>query len=86
MGLLVEGKWKNEWYDTKSTGGKFERKAPSFRNWITKDGSATTVDGPGGCTRSHYYALTGKGRGTTPSSGYRAASGPKQDDYQHTRT
>ncbi len=40
MGLLVEGKWKNEWYDTTSTGGRFERKAPSFRNWVTKDGSA----------------------------------------------
>ncbi|WP_320824245.1 glutathione S-transferase family protein [Reinekea sp.] len=39
MGLLVDGKWKNEWYDTKSTGGRFERKAPSFRNWITPDGS-----------------------------------------------
>lgn len=44
MGLLVNGKWKNEWYDTESTGGRFERKAPSFRNWITKDGSA----GPSG--------------------------------------
>ncbi|MFT5755547.1 MAG: putative glutathione S-transferase [Alteromonadaceae bacterium] len=44
MGLLVDGKWQNEWYDTKSTGGRFERKAPSFRNWITKDGSA----GPSG--------------------------------------
>lgn len=44
MGLLVAGKWQNEWYDTKSTGGRFERKAPSFRNWITKDGSA----GPSG--------------------------------------
>lgn len=40
MGLLVEGQWKNEWYDTKSSGGRFERKAPSFRNWVTKDGSA----------------------------------------------
>ena len=44
MGLLVEGKWQNEWYETKSTGGRFERKAPSFRNWVTKDGSA----GPSG--------------------------------------
>jgi putative glutathione S-transferase len=44
MGLLVEGKWQNEWYDTKSSGGRFERKAPSFRNWITPDGSA----GPSG--------------------------------------
>ncbi|WP_318478279.1 glutathione S-transferase family protein [Photobacterium leiognathi] len=40
MGLLVDGKWHTDWYDTKSTDGKFERKASSFRNWITKDGSA----------------------------------------------
>ncbi len=40
MGLLVEGKWQNEWYDTESSGGRFERKEPSFRNWVTKDGSA----------------------------------------------
>ena len=44
MGLLVDGKWQNQWYDTKSSGGRFERKAPSFRNWITADGSA----GPSG--------------------------------------
>ena len=44
MGLLVDGVWHDTWYDTKSTGGKFERKASSFRNWITKDGSA----GPSG--------------------------------------
>ena len=39
MGLLVNGKWHTDWYDTKSTGGKFKRKASSFRNWITQDGS-----------------------------------------------
>ena len=44
MGLLVDGKWYTDWYETKSTGGRFERKAPSFRNWITADGSA----GPSG--------------------------------------
>ena len=44
MGLLVAGKWQNEWYDTESSDGRFERKAPSFRNWVTKDGSA----GPSG--------------------------------------
>lgn len=44
MGLLVDGVWHNSWYDTKSNGGKFERKDSSFRNWITKDGSA----GPSG--------------------------------------
>lgn len=58
MGLLVEGKWQNEWYDTKSTGGRFERKAPSFRNWVTKDGSAG-ISGIGGFkaepNRYHLY-------------------------------
>lgn len=44
MGLLVEGQWQNQWYDTKSTGGSFERKESSFRNWVTADGSA----GPSG--------------------------------------
>ena len=44
MGLLVEGVWRDEWYDTKSTGGKFVRKDAGFRNWITKGGSA----GPSG--------------------------------------
>lgn len=39
MGLLVEGKWQDKWYDTKSTGGKFIRKDSSFRDWVTKDGS-----------------------------------------------
>ena len=44
MGLLQEGKWVDQWYDTKSTGGRFERKAPQFRHWVTADGSA----GPSG--------------------------------------
>ena len=44
MGLLVDGKWHDQWYDTKKSGGRFERKAPSFRHWITADGSA----GPSG--------------------------------------
>ena len=38
MGILVEGKWYTNWYDTKSTGGKFVRKDSHFRNWITADG------------------------------------------------
>ena len=44
MGLLVDGVWHDQWYDTKSTGGKFVRKDAGFRNWITADGSA----GPSG--------------------------------------
>ncbi len=44
MGLLQEGQWVDQWYDTKASGGRFVRKAPQFRNWITADGSA----GPSG--------------------------------------
>ena len=44
MGLLQDGKWVDQWYDTKETKGRFVRKAPQFRNWITADGSA----GPSG--------------------------------------
>ena len=38
MGLLQEGIWVDQWYDTKA-GGKFVRKQSSFRNWVTADGS-----------------------------------------------
>lgn len=37
MGLLVDGIWKNEWYDT-GKDGKFKRSESQFRDWITKDG------------------------------------------------
>ncbi|MCQ4347023.1 glutathione S-transferase family protein [Pseudomonas stutzeri] len=38
MGLLVDGQWVDQWYDTESTGGKFVRSTAQFRNWITFDG------------------------------------------------
>ncbi|PSF05851.1 glutathione-dependent reductase [Marinobacter fuscus] len=44
MGLLIEGQWHDQWYDTDKTGGKFEREAARFRNWVTADG----VAGPSG--------------------------------------
>ena len=28
-----------QWYETKSTGGRFERTTAQFRNWVTKDGA-----------------------------------------------
>jgi putative glutathione S-transferase len=40
MGLLVDGVWHDRWYDTRKSGGRFERAESSFRNWITPDGSA----------------------------------------------
>ncbi|MEG0294966.1 glutathione S-transferase family protein [Enterococcus sp.] len=58
MGLLVEGKWHDQWYDTKSTGGHFVRKDSQFRNWVTADGSAGPT-GEGGFkaepNRYHLY-------------------------------
>lgn len=44
MGLLVEGKWHDTGYDTGKSGGRFERSASAFRNWVTADGGA----GPSG--------------------------------------
>jgi len=38
MGLLVDGVWRDQWYDTEKTGGSFERTTTSFRRWVTADG------------------------------------------------
>ena len=54
MGLLIEGKWYDKWYDTKSTSGKFVRKASQFRNWITQDGS------PGSSGKGGFRAQAGR--------------------------
>ncbi len=43
MGLLIDGKWHDQWYDTKSDG-RFKRQESAFRNWITATGEA----GPSG--------------------------------------
>ena len=40
MGLLVDGKWTDRWYDTKSTDGKFVRSTAAFRDRVTADGSS----------------------------------------------
>jgi len=54
MGLLVDGKWQDKWYDTKSSDGAFKRSAAQFRNWITADGGA----GPSG--ESGFKAESGR--------------------------
>ncbi|MDX1442621.1 MAG: glutathione S-transferase family protein [Gammaproteobacteria bacterium] len=40
MGLLVDGKWQDKWYDTDKHGGKFKREDAGFRDWIRADGSS----------------------------------------------
>lgn len=57
MGLLVEGNWVDQWYDTKSTGGKFERDAAQFRNWITSDGGPGPTGKAGFPAASQRYIL-----------------------------
>ncbi|MDQ6977474.1 MAG: glutathione S-transferase family protein [Ghiorsea sp.] len=37
MGLLVEGKWVDQWYDTKESDGKFIRQDSAFRHHIGDD-------------------------------------------------
>ncbi len=34
MGLLIDGQWHNDWYDTTSTGGEFIRKDTQFHRRI----------------------------------------------------
>jgi putative glutathione S-transferase len=56
LGLLVDGVWRDEWYQNKN--GRFERQASPFRNWVTADGSAGPT-GTGGfkaeAGRYHLY-------------------------------
>jgi putative glutathione S-transferase len=40
MGLLVNGEWKDQWYDTSKTGGKFVRSKSQFENQIINDENA----------------------------------------------
>ncbi|MCA0028456.1 MULTISPECIES: glutathione S-transferase family protein [unclassified Mesorhizobium] len=47
MGLLVEGKWQDRWYDTKGSGGKFVRAQSQWRDWITRDGAPAEARGRG---------------------------------------
>lgn len=54
MGLLVDGKWQDRWYETEKTKGEFIRKESSFRNWVTADGS------PGPSGAGGFAAATGR--------------------------
>ena len=57
MGVLVDGEWQNTWYDTSASGGKFERSAAKFRNWVTEDGSAGISGEAGFPAQSGRYHL-----------------------------
>jgi putative glutathione S-transferase len=52
MGLLIDGQWHDQWYDTKSTDGRFVRQDAPFRDWVTADGSSGFAAEP---NRYHLY-------------------------------
>jgi len=52
MGQLVEGVWRDQWYDTDSTGGRFERPRTTYHGRVSADGSS---DFPAERGRYHLY-------------------------------
>ena len=52
MGLLVDGVWKDAWYETKESGGRFVRGDAKFRHRVTADGSSGF---PAEAGRYHLY-------------------------------
>ena len=57
MGLLVDGKWHDKWYDTEKNDGRFIREESQFRNWVTMDGSAGPTGEGGFKAESGRYHL-----------------------------
>ena len=57
MGLLVDGVWQDQWYDTASSGGRFQRSTTSWRNWVTPDGAAGPTGEGGFAAESGRYHL-----------------------------
>ena len=57
MGQLVDGIWRDEWYDTESSGGRFQRSVTAYRNWVTADGSPGPTGEGGFAAESGRYHL-----------------------------
>ena len=57
MGHLLNGTWRDEWYDTSKTGGAFERTTAGFRNWVTPDGAPGPSGAGGFAAESGRYHL-----------------------------
>lgn len=57
MGLLVDGKWVDQWYDTDANEGRFVRSESQFRHWVTTDGRAGPTGEGGFRAESGRYHL-----------------------------
>lgn len=57
MGLLIDGIWRDRWYDTQSTDGRFVRPRTTFRNWVTRDGATGPSGAAGFAAAAQRYHL-----------------------------
>lgn len=57
MGLLIDGQWHDQWYDTQKTKGEFVRSQAAIRNWITAEGQAGPTGEAGFKAESGRYHL-----------------------------
>jgi putative glutathione S-transferase len=57
MGLLQQGKWVDQWYETDNSGGAFRRQESRFRNWLTPNGEAGPNGEPGFAAEKGRYHL-----------------------------
>lgn len=52
MGLLIDGRWHDQWYDTDSHEGRFVRESAGFRNWVEANSDSAF---PAAVGRYHLY-------------------------------
>jgi putative glutathione S-transferase len=57
MGMLIKGKWHDQWYDTASADGEFIREDAQYRHWITPDGAAGETGEAGFIAEANRYHL-----------------------------
>ncbi|MGI4941993.1 MAG: glutathione S-transferase family protein [Janthinobacterium lividum] len=57
MGLLIDGTWHDQWYDTEATGGRFVRSESQFRHWVTPDGAPGPTGAGGFAAEAGRYHL-----------------------------
>ena len=57
MGLLIDGDWSSQWYDTSKSEGHFVRDTARYRNWVTADGQAGPTGAAGFAAASGRYHL-----------------------------
>lgn len=57
MGQLIDGKWHDQWYDTKKHGGEFVRESAKLRDWVTAKGEPGPNGQPGVPAEADRYHL-----------------------------